>query len=1222
MQTKSINLREGIRQSAAALGVDHVDLATAISYETAGTFDPLKRGPRTQHGQHIGLIQFGEPQAKEHGVDWNNPLGSQLGPEGAVVKYLRAAGVKPGMGLLDIYSAINAGGVGLYDRTDAHNGGAPGTVRDKVDYQMSGHRRKAVALFGGEFTPSATSPAPSGLPSGLTVPHANPTPSYLSDREINASQGEQIGMLEGLKEAIKSEWAGSWALAQMGGEDFKPDENFRFDEEMWKEVTDGLPEAYHSMFEDAVSASHARALRERADEMVETDQKLASLGGWGTAMQVGAAVFDPVAIGASILTEGIAAPVVFGAKASRVGRALRAGTSAGVANAAVEGYIASQDPTRGAGDVLLAGATGLAVGGALGAFIPTKMDLELEQVARGLQREVRQGGEFAMQAGSAQSLGAARVEGATEQVLTAAERQLLQSEDAPRSALGNARIDMVGRLKQSEHPIVRRLAGALAEDGVGNADGSVLTRSASENVAHAMKTRMTLFYRKAEPAFKEWAKANGVPLWKRAAYRETFFDEVGMAVRRQREFYTADPHINQVADAMRDMQKDLLRFAQEKNLRGFDKVVENDEYLMRVFHHRKLDDMVEKFSEPVVRRMVAKAILKGSDGFEYDEAHAVAKAYLKSIRSQKYQDVQLSRVFSEDQADLLEEILMESGDIPADTIASITGSVRKLQGSGEEGRVARGKRRLRLDETHRETIIDANGNSHALGIEDFLDNNAERLMTLYTRQIAGAGFMEEALSAFKVPRLDGSEDLYAPSLETIKQHIRDTAGEFKMNPKKLEEELDKIDVLYKSVMGIPLTKQTAGGEALRMLRDFNFIRVMNQVGFAQVAEIGNILGSAGWRATLQHVPALRNIYKRAKNGKLDDDLLDELEVIWGIGTDRLRRTYSNRMDDYGIYEGAGIGKIDNAMQTAKHITADISFMSPVNMALQRMAGRAAVQRWMNMAVDGSKPFSKSRLASMGVSEEMAGRINAQMRTHVDAREGMLGRNVKRLNIDEWDDQEAATAFINAIDRWSKKIIQENDIGQMSKWMTSDLGKTMIQFRSFMVAAWTKQTLTGVHHKDWDTFVMWSTSILFGGLSYTAQTYVNSMGRDDQKEYLQERLNPSALGRSAFQRAGFSTIVPGAVDSMVQAVGYEPVFAYGRTTGLASNVLGGSPSLDLLDKAALALRGVIASSTRADYDYSQQDWRALTSITPFQNAMGIRNIYHMIGQRLPRWSQDW
>ncbi len=152
-----INVRDGIAATAQSLGVDPVDLATAISYETAGTFDPKKRGPTTQWGQHRGLIQFGEPQAKKYGVNWDDPVGSQLGPDGAIAKYLREAGVKPGMGLLDIYSAINAGGVGRYNRSDANNGGAPGSVQDKVEHQMAGHRAKAKAMFEG-YQPSFQMP--------------------------------------------------------------------------------------------------------------------------------------------------------------------------------------------------------------------------------------------------------------------------------------------------------------------------------------------------------------------------------------------------------------------------------------------------------------------------------------------------------------------------------------------------------------------------------------------------------------------------------------------------------------------------------------------------------------------------------------------------------------------------------------------------------------------------------------------------------------------------------------------------------------------------------------------------------------------------------------------------------------------------------------------------------------------------------------------------------
>lgn len=154
-------LRQGILATAKAIGADPVDLATAISYETAGTFDPTKRGPTTQWGQHRGLIQFGEPQARQYGVDWNDPLGSQLGPDGAIAKYFRASGFKPGMSGLDLYSTINAGAPGRYGASDASNGGAPGDVRAKWEHQMSGHRSKAQSLLGGMFEAQpAGSPAP------------------------------------------------------------------------------------------------------------------------------------------------------------------------------------------------------------------------------------------------------------------------------------------------------------------------------------------------------------------------------------------------------------------------------------------------------------------------------------------------------------------------------------------------------------------------------------------------------------------------------------------------------------------------------------------------------------------------------------------------------------------------------------------------------------------------------------------------------------------------------------------------------------------------------------------------------------------------------------------------------------------------------------------------------------------------------------------------------
>ena len=129
---------------AEKMGVSAKDLLTVFSYETGGTLDPWKAGPTTQWGQHRGLIQWGEPQAQKYGVNANTSVEDQIMAAG---KYLQDAGVKAGDGLLQIYAAINAGNAKNISASDANNGGAPGTVLDKVSNQMGGHQSRADALL-------------------------------------------------------------------------------------------------------------------------------------------------------------------------------------------------------------------------------------------------------------------------------------------------------------------------------------------------------------------------------------------------------------------------------------------------------------------------------------------------------------------------------------------------------------------------------------------------------------------------------------------------------------------------------------------------------------------------------------------------------------------------------------------------------------------------------------------------------------------------------------------------------------------------------------------------------------------------------------------------------------------------------------------------------------------------------------------------------------------
>jgi len=1208
---------EIIDEASARYGLPPEWLRGIADIETGGKFNADAQNPNSSAG---GLFQFIDTTWAQYGngankhdayastdaaarllLDNRNELKAKLGrdPSGPELYLAHQQGSGGAVSLLADPSARAADIVG-YDAVALNGGSSDMTAGD----------------FAAIWTNDAATRMGKWAGDGTAY-----VPQYTSDTEVfkaNQKTGEQpdywnpLTRLGIYKDAISEEWAASWALTQMGQEDFMPDRNFQYSDDLYAKLTEGVPEEYASMLEEAVSEKHAYAIRGRIDEMLDTDKRLSDLGMTGAAVRVGAALADPIAIGASILTEGYAAPAIFGAKATRLGRSLRAGVAASAVNMGIEGAIAYNDPTRGTEDVLVAGIVGMGLGGALGAISRgTAVDRELAAAARKALPEFNA-------AGGARSAGAAQVVdgSAVDPRLSMAEAQAANAISAPTSAYGKYRFDAVGTLKQSPNPITRKLAGLLAEDGVANADNSVMVRSAEENVGMGMKTRMTEYYRTVEPLFKNWAKSQGIPFYKRGLHREKFFEEVGKGVRRPDGFFTNDPNIAGAVAHQKKLFNDLLKWAQDKGVAGFQNVKENSEYFTRIFNNKRLDEMFAKTAGNTghVYRLFANAIVKGSDGIEYDDALEIATAYLKSVRKLKYQQVSYSRAISGDDIDTLTRILEEESGLSPERLASITADLQpKATNAGD---TARTQRRMRLDETYRDAAT-------GLGIEDVLENNAEAVMNLYTRQVMGAAYIEEALMHFRVPDVAGNMPSSAPTFDTVLNHIRDTADQHGLTPEQFNTEMKNLDFLYRAISGMPLHETTNLTEALRFMSNYNFVRIMNQAGFAQLAEIGNILGKGGWKATVQHVPALRSIWKRAQNGQMEDELFDEIETIWGLGTERMRHVGNNKMDDYGVFEGGNLGrafrKADDAMQMAKRVTADVSFMAPINMALQRFAGRVAVQKFMNEAVTGGV-ISADRLAVLGIDGPLFERVKGQLLKHVTTREGSLGKTVRRVNFEQWDDQDAASAFINGIDRYSRRIIQENGAGMQHRWMSHPMGRTMFQFRSFVAGAYTKQLLSGLHHRDLETVSSWLLSMFFGGLSYVGSTYINTIGSKDRQRLLTERLSPEAIGAASFSRAGFASFLPGAADSMLKFAGYEPVFSFGRTTGLASDFFFGNPTIDAIDRAWAGGSGALKAATSSDYDFSQQDYNKVKGLVFFQNATLVRNFLNSFGDTLPRYSE--
>lgn len=143
----SPNSRAAITMTASRLGISPADLAAVMAYETVGTMNPDIRGGAGN--AYRGLIQFGPAERKAYGYQPGMTAADQIA--GPVYNYLADRGVKPGMGLLDIYSTINAGSPGHPGARDASGK----TVAQHVAAIKANYLPDAMAYFGS----AATSPA-------------------------------------------------------------------------------------------------------------------------------------------------------------------------------------------------------------------------------------------------------------------------------------------------------------------------------------------------------------------------------------------------------------------------------------------------------------------------------------------------------------------------------------------------------------------------------------------------------------------------------------------------------------------------------------------------------------------------------------------------------------------------------------------------------------------------------------------------------------------------------------------------------------------------------------------------------------------------------------------------------------------------------------------------------------------------------------------------------
>lgn len=1003
---------------------------------------------------------------------------------------------------------------------------------------------------------------------------------------------------------------------------FEVDPDFVPTSDMYQQAmkTHGISPEYLDELDDSVSYEDWAARVEHIKEEQDLNTELGEYGWKGAGLRFATNVLDPSMWGLALAS----GPIAFGSKAIQMGRVARISRLAGLSvaeTAILEAGVQTDKITWGfedsAATVLTAGILTAGVARAIDGPIQKQAD-EYSKAAV-LENAEQLGIRLSDEAKA--RLAPGKVEIDDPELLKTAPAAMAGTVAAPDvffKGKAGIRYDMMARVKTSASTAVQKYFSRLGQDVVPDVRGGEVNKiSATELATRLHRTSRAVFSNIVQQRNK-FADAENVGRFrnpiKRGEIYSNFYQLVEKAVARDGDDYIdvelagllpeQRASLKAARDAYRASTKQVLQDLKDAGVEAADDIDFNKFYVPRRIKSTVIEKWSRDLSEDVLIDAVANAYLKGTKSpLTPLEARKLAKSYVLGIKRVADDNIVNFGQVSARNIDELEYYLRNKG-IDESVLADTRAILEKKQkaGSNLSGRgqtVTKGDAEFRadIDELYEEVITLPNGQKYTFRMEDLFERNA-MLYDQYLQQMSGR------VAAARVLGIRSDKD-YRDRLVEIGDEIKTLSSKDQVSAKA---DLDRVDIMYRHLMGKSLRESETNQDinfATRLLMGYNYTLYMGQVGFAQVAEIGNIAALQGIRAMFRQMPGLRALKRDLETGEIkDDQLLRELEAITGIGAEFHRfSTYSERYtgtagEVLGQQFGPMQQRVLKGLEYLKQGTSLVSGMTPITIWMQRTAAKAGVQNILDRAKRGFTDEDYLDFAELGLSKKQADALGDQLKKAKVNERGVI----QSVGLDRWDPQ-LREDFANALSRWTYRVIQENDIGAMGMFMTSNIGKILTQFRTFMLVAHGKQFLHMAHRRNASLFGAFFTTSFLGALAYMAQTGIKGMVSDDLfgEDGKWEIEN---IAKAAFQRSAYSSLIPAIADTGFEVFGLDPQFSYGRSTGLATGFIEGAPAMQSLGRLEhfLGLPGVINP-----YSDREAEWEKYYKSIPFNNAIGVWNL---------------
>lgn len=468
-------------------------------------------------------------------------------------------------------------------------------------------------------------------------------------------------------------------------------------------------------------------------------------------------------------------------------------------------------------------------------------------------------------------------------------------------------------------------------------------------------------------------------------------------------------------------------------------------------------------------------------------------------------------------------------------------------------------------------------------VEEFLENDVEVLGARYLRQTAAD---IELTKAF-----DG--DLDFNNVEKDILEWWDGRIEAESNPKKrrkLEDlkdrDINDIKSMRDRIRGTygQIDHNNPWVRAGRVVRDLNYLRFMGGVVASSIPDVARIFMAEGFAKTFKNgLKPLINNLKKFKVASAE-------AKRYGVGTDALMGGRSEIIADVADYTQGGTA-IERLTRGAAEKFGKVNLMDYWTSGVKQLH---AVTMQTSIFDDLAKGKIDKRLKRLGISDADAKAMWEQVQKHGKKEDGVWLTGAKN-----WDSADLEEMWGAALRKESDRVIvvpgQEKPL-----FMSSELGKTFFQFRSFMFSSTQRMLIAGLQGQD-HNYLGGTLMITSLGMMAYAFKQIDA-GRelsDDPKAWIAEGIDRSGSLGAVME-----------INNTLEKIsnnnfGLRPMLG---ASAPASRFASRNKEEALLGPTAGAFLTTVlkvASAGTDDNPWTDADTRALRRLIPYQNLSIIR-----------------